>query len=57
MKTLTTFILGLILAFSGLFLMVCAKDNNYDSWWDYAYTIIGFALFYTAYNKIQKSTN
>lgn len=57
MKDLTTFIFGLILALSGLFLMVYANHNNYQSWWDYFRTLVGFVLVFHGYNKIDKSTN
>lgn len=57
MKDLITFILGLIIGFAGLFLIVYAKHNNYESLWDYVHTVVGFGLTFIAYNKIDKSTN
>lgn len=56
MKTLTTFVLGLILAFFGLYLITEAHVNKFNSFWDYIKFVCGIFMFLSAYNKIEKST-
>lgn len=55
MKTLTTFIWGLILFLSGFCVII--KHFDFDSFWDYVWIIVGAFATWQGLSKIDKSTD
>lgn len=55
MKTLTTFILGMLLFLLGT--ATFSFHKNFENFWDYVYVILGLFIAAAGIRKINKSTN
>lgn len=55
MKTLTTFMLGMLLFLLGAYTF--ASHKNFENFWDYVYVLVGIIVAIIGIRKIDKSTD
>ena len=54
MKYLTTFLYGLLLLGIGTYLI--ALHNDFETFWDYLYVIVGFVFGVLGFDKLDRAT-